>query len=266
VWSEVKLDIVRKYARAYSRIMPGQSWCRGHVYIDAFAGAGAHLSKRTGEFVRGSPLNALLVDPPFSEYHFIDLDAARAGELRKLTEGRRDVFVRHGDCNQVLVRDVFPRCRAENYRRALCLLDPYGLSLDWEVIRSAGQLGSVEVFYNFSIMDANRNVLRRDRAQVTPEQASRMDKAWGDRSWASIAYSQIPGLFDEIAEKTGNPVLAEAFRVRLRDVAGFAFVPEPMPMRNSKGAIVYYLYFASPNKTGATIVDEIFTKYRERRG
>ena len=45
-----------------------------HVYIDAFAGAGFHLSKTKGEMVRGSPLNALLVQPPFKEYHLIDLN------------------------------------------------------------------------------------------------------------------------------------------------------------------------------------------------
>jgi hypothetical protein len=35
-------------------------------------------------------------------------------------------------------------------------------------------------------------------------------------------------------------------------------------MRNSRGAVVYYLYFASPDKTGGKIVGEIFDKYRMR--
>jgi three-Cys-motif partner protein len=58
-----------------------------------------------------------------------------------------------------------------------------------------------------------------------------------------------------------NDVIAQAYRDRLRSVAGFAYVPEPIPMRNTKGAIVYYLFFASPNKTGAKIVGDIFKKY-----
>ncbi len=32
-------------------------------------------------------------------------------------------------------------------------------------------------------------------------------------------------------------------------------------MRNSTGAVVYYLYFASPNKNGKKIVVDIFRKY-----
>jgi hypothetical protein len=58
--------------------------------------------------------------------------------------------------------------------------------------------------------------------------------------------------------------MAEAFRVRLREVAGFAFVPQPIPMRNEKRAVIYYLYFASPNNTGAKIVSDIFDADRMR--
>src|SRR5256885_6028193 len=36
--------------------------------------------------------------------------------------------------------DVFPHVRFEDYFRALCLLDPYGLDLGWNVMRTAGQI------------------------------------------------------------------------------------------------------------------------------
>lgn len=63
-WSEVKLEIVRRYAEAYSRILAAQTNPRlCHVYIDGFSGPGVHVSKTSGEFVLGSPLNALLVQP-----------------------------------------------------------------------------------------------------------------------------------------------------------------------------------------------------------
>jgi hypothetical protein len=34
-------------------------------------------------------------------------------------------------------------------------------------------------------------------------------------------------------------------------------------MRNTAGATVYYLFFASPNKTGGKIVKQIFDKYKD---
>lgn len=46
--------------------------------------------------------------------------------------------------------------------------------------------------------------------------------------------------------------------------AGFKYVPEPMPMRNSKGAIVYYLFFASHKPVAEGIVKDIFDKFRTR--
>lgn len=265
-WSEVKLDIVRKYAAAYSRILNAQQTLRGHVYIDAFAGAGMHVSRATGEFVPGSPLNALNIEPRFSEYHFIDLDGDRAQSLRELTQGRAGVCIHEGDCNSVLLKDVLPRCKYSDYRRALCLLDPYGLNVEWPVLATAGQMGSVEIFYNFMIMDANMNVLHRNPDQVTPQQKARMDAVWGDGTWRYVAYSPSKGLFGVMEEKADNCAIAEAFRKRLQSVAGFKYVPEPMPMRNTHGAVVYYLYFASPNKTGGKIVSDIFSKYRERGG
>lgn len=263
-WSEIKLDIVREYASAYSIIMNKQTTIRRYLYIDGFAGAGVHISKQTGNFIPGSPLNALNVQPSFNEFHFIDLDGGRAHSLRDLAGDQTDVFVHEGDCNEILLESVFPRARYEDYRRALCLLDPYGLHLDWEVVKTAGQMRSIEIFLNFPVMDMNMNVLWHDRDKIRPEQAERMDAFWGDGTWQKNAYLKTPGLFGDMEKKAGNRVIAEAFQKRLSNVAGFKFVPDPMPMRNSRGGVVYYLFFASPNETGAKIVGDIFAKHKDR--
>lgn len=263
-WSEVKLEIIRRYATEYSKIITAQDYIRRHIYVDAFAGSGQHISRRTGEFVLGSPLNALLVEPPFPEIHLIDLDGDRSDQLRAVVGDRGDVFIHTGDANDILSQRVFPRCRYEEFHRALCLLDPYALSVDWSVIETAGKMRSVEIFYNFMIMDANMNVLWRNPDKVAEDQAARMDRVWGDRTWRQAAYRTEPGLFGDIEAKADNEAIAEAFRIRLRDVAGFQYVPRPMPMRNTRGAVVYYLFFASPNKTGAHIVEYIFNKFRTR--
>ena len=186
-WSEIKLEFVSKYAAAYSTILAKQQYIKWHLYIDAFAGAGVHISKQTGEFVPGSPMNALLVNPPFREFHFIDMNGGRAAELRKLAGERTDVHVHEGNCNEILEDSVFPRCRYEDYSRALCLLDPYGLHLNWSVMAAAGRMKSIEIFLNFPVMDMNMNVLWRDPDKVRSEQALRMDAFWGDDSWRKAA-------------------------------------------------------------------------------
>lgn len=84
-WTEIKLDIIKEYAKAYSTILSRQTKpAFEHIYIDAFAGAGMHLSRRTQEFVPGSPWNALNVRPFFKEYHLIDIDSEKVGRLRAL--------------------------------------------------------------------------------------------------------------------------------------------------------------------------------------
>jgi hypothetical protein len=70
------------------------------------------------------------------------------------------------------------------------------------------------------------------------------------------------GLFGYMEEKAGNDAVISAYRGRLQKVGGFKYVPEPIPMRNSKGATIYYLFFASQNQTGNKIAESVFKKYR----
>jgi len=190
---------------------------------------------------------------------------ANAGTLQHWAGGRKDVYLYPGDCNKILLDSVFPRVQFPDYRRGLCILDPYGLHLNWTVIFTAGEMKSIDMFLSFQVADMNRNVLWRDPEGVDPSDIARMDAFWGDNSWRDIAYQTTGNLFG-FPEKEPNEVVAEAFRQRLVDVAGFKRVPEPLPMRNSKGATVYYLFFASQKDVAEHIVLGIFSKYREHRG
>jgi three-Cys-motif partner protein len=61
----------------------------------------------------------------------------------------KHVHVYSGDANQILQTKVFPNIKYEDYRRALFILDPYGLHLHWTVIADAAKIGTVEIFLNF---------------------------------------------------------------------------------------------------------------------
>jgi len=263
VWSEIKLQIVKKFAHAYSTIFSARRQANfHHSYIDAFSGTGMHISKTRGELVAGSPLNALHVDPPFEEYYFIDLDGDKVETLRGLVGDRDDIHFFKGDCNQVLVEEVFPEIKYEEYRRALCLLDPYGLHLDWKVIKAAAETKTIDIFLNFPIMDMNRNALWRHPEFVGEYGIARMNAFWGDDSWRRTAYKTKKTLFGAVNEKLENEAVVEAFRERLKTAAGFASGAEPLPMKNSTNAVVYYLLFASNNKTASRIIRDVFDRYR----
>jgi three-Cys-motif partner protein len=123
---------------------------------------------------------------------------------------------------------------------------------------------SVEVFLNFPVADMNRNVFWRHPEGVDEADIKRMNEFWGDDSWKKVAYETVSTLFGPQEEKAGAEEVAKAFEHRLRQVAGFEYVANPIPMRNTKGVILYYLFFASQKPVAKKIVDAIFDKYRGR--
>lgn len=268
-WTEVKLSIVKEYLSAYTTIMSAQKDPSFYyVYVDGFSGPGVCISKASGEYVLGSPLNALNTKPPFSEYYFIDIDGGRADELRTYCKGLDNVHVREGDCNKVLLEEVFRSLRFKDYKRGLCLLDPYNIVINWELVERAGKMGSIELFMNFPTMDINRNSLRQDPTTITRSSAERMTGFWGDESWFQEFYKEkdppLP-IFDvERQREASNLQVVDAYRARLRDIAGFKYVSEGLPMRNRKNAVVYYLLFAGQKPAPGRIVTDIFDKYKDR--
>ncbi|MDO8715840.1 MAG: three-Cys-motif partner protein TcmP [Dehalococcoidales bacterium] len=258
-WSEIKHSIIKEYARAYSAIVSKTNL--HHVYIDAFAGPGDHISEHTKRLEAGLPKMALEIKPPFKEYYFIDLDEAKVEELNKLRKNRPNVHVFRGDCNKLLLAEVFPKVKWADYKRGLCILDPYGLDLSWEVIETAGKMQSMDMFLNFPIQDINRNVLRRDRDLVYPGSVDRMNNFWGDMSWEKEAFSSVGNMFG-YETKVDNDTFANAFKLRLETVAGFKHVLPPIPMKNSMNSTIYYLFFASQQGVASGIVGDIFKKYK----
>ena len=176
-WSELKLDIVGKYGAAYTNALRNAANLK-KFYIDGYCGAGVHVSKRTRTQVEGSPARALNVSPPFDGFYFIDMDAGRTAHLQSICKGRNDVIILTGDANVKLTTEVLPKIHFSKFNRALCLLDPYGLHLDWEVMLQAGQSQAIDMFLNFPVMDMNRNAIWKNPEAVPKDGIERMTRFW----------------------------------------------------------------------------------------
>jgi three-Cys-motif partner protein len=116
-----------------------------------------------------------------------------------------------------------------------------------------------------SVMDINRNAIWKSPDQVPQGRIERMNKFWGDSTWKNAAYTENPqgNLFtSRDLVKLNNDAIVAEFRNRLKKVAGFPIVPEPLPMRNKNNVVVYYLFFASQKHVAQKIIDDIFAKYR----
>lgn len=271
-WSELKLEIIERYASEYTKILTSQQ-AKGlrldFWYIDAFSSCGISVSKKTGEEIYGSALRSLNLEHPFRRYVFIDKEKDKIDYLQEKVSSYQDkgynIEFFNEDCNEILLAQIFPSIKWTEYKRALCLLDPYGLDLDWKVMEKAGKMRTIEIFLNFPVMDMNRNAIwRQGPEKISDSNLERMNRFWGDNSWKKAAYKRTETLFEEYPDiqKQENQVIVDTFKKRLKKNAGFNYIPDPIPMVNSKGATIYYLFFASQKPVAAKIVNEIFNKYR----
>ena len=95
------------------------------------------------------PARALKTSPPFDGLFFIDMDAQKTAHLRKLCAYRSDVHIETGDASTYLTQSLLPTIKYEDYKRALRLLDPYGLHLEWRAMEMAGKSRAIDMFLNF---------------------------------------------------------------------------------------------------------------------
>lgn len=261
-WSLLKLEIIEKYGSAYTNAFSNNRLKK--YYIDGFSGAGMHLTKGTKEQVEGSPVRALKIEPPFDWLYFIDMNKKKTAYLENLCDGRKNVTIHTGDTN-IYLRELLPTINYKNYNRALCILDPYGMHLDWEITQIAGQSEAIDMFLNFPVMDINMNAVWKNPENMPQDGIDRMNRFWGDSSWRNVAYAESKqgSLFGgPDIEKQDNQTIAAAFKERLKQVGGFEYVAEPLPMRNSNNAIVYYLFFAAKKPVALKIINDVLKKYR----
>lgn len=131
------------------------------------------------------------------------------------------------------------------------------------MILQAGQSRAVDLLLNFPVMDMNRNAIWRNPENVPKAGIERMNRYWGDESWRQAAYAEARqgSFFGPELIKQGNDEIVAAFRDRLKKVAGFGYVADPLAMRNGRNAIVYYLFLASPKAVAEKIIRDIFSKY-----
>ena len=263
-WSELKAEIVRRYASAWAQVMSRQAGL-AYYYIEGFSRPSWYLPELFEGFLPTSVLQATVVEPRFRHYFLVDLDGGPATELRDLVAGA-DVTLLEGDGNALLLEDVLPRVRAEDYRRALCVLDPPALGLDWRVLEAAGRLRTIDLFVTLPVVDEHGAPLWT-AARQNAQQAARMTRAWGDDSWREAVTAPARAKAGA-AGAVGGPgaahaAIAAAFARRLREVARFGNVLAPLPIPDRTGATtVGYLFFASRTDTANHVLEEIFARSR----
>lgn len=267
-WSQAKHAVIQQYVAVYTQILSTKKYFKFH-YIDGFCGAGETTSKDTGETLKGSPQYALETEFPFTSYYFIDSNKGKTEHLRQICDedySDRNIHIKTGNSNEI-IKEILSKFSYKRYDRVLCLLDPYGLHLAWDVIVQLGRLGKsegkgiVDIMINFPIMDINRNYGQIDPSAV-PKEDPRMDIFWGDDSWYPLLYKKT-GLFDA-EEKVDYKRLVIAYCERLKKEAGFVYVPKPAKLTNTKNAPLYYFCFATHNDIANNVMTHLSNAIENR--
>lgn len=152
--SAAKAAYARRYADIVGTAMGGKKWPLW--WVELFAGPGQLYVKETGEFVPGSPLEAMRIRRPFDGYVFADLSEPCAESLRRRVGTNPRAHVLCGDANGAELRDKIARLVPRN---ALVVLygDQEGLDLQWDTVKHfIDRYGMLDLLLNLPTAGAVR--------------------------------------------------------------------------------------------------------------
>lgn len=280
-WAKEKLDALARYLDFYTKVLKNQPWRT--IYLDAYAGGGRAVVRaeeradiggaglfgneppidaEAKELINGSPRVALGIANPFDRYVFADPNPDRAAELEALKsefDGSRSINAFQKTAAEGIAwMTAQPISRRTH--RGIAFLDPFGAKLDWVSIQKLADTGLFEVVVNFALSMAIQRMLPNS-GEVPERWAATLDSYFGNRAWFEEVYQRRDGGLFATSGFEKRPDyserLLELYRARLR--SAFGHVSTPRLIRNTRGAPLYYLLWAGPNKKGLEGADYILT-------
>lgn len=243
-WTEEKLNILTNYLPAFNRVLKGKLRT---IYIDAFAGNG-YCTIRTSDggtkTISGSASLSLQTTPSFDEYHFFEQRKDFAQQLRNLANQypNHNVKIYQRNANHALPQLLTGSWRG---RRAVLFLDPYGLDVDWAMVRKIAETRAIDVWFLVSISGVYRQAANQYGA-IDDKKAAALDRFLGTGEWRDTFY-QMPDLFSNQGQKRTADWKDIAHYIKHQLSSVFAGgVLDPVILRNGNVPL-YGLYFALAN-------------------
>jgi three-Cys-motif partner protein len=203
--TQEKLEAVANYLPAYTTAL-GRLFTL--YYVDAFAGTGECDISLGGKKIRvqGSASIALKCAPAFHRLFFVEKIASRVRALKKLAEGAqgRDISVVQGDANVEVPNYLATLSRSE---RAVVLLDPYGMTVDWTTLEKIAATKLADVWYLFPLSGLYRQAALDSRSIDQFKEAA-LSRIMGPHDWKKALYEPKPtgDLFGDDSDiRTADP-------------------------------------------------------------
>lgn len=275
-WTEMKLSALKSYLEAYQVIFKQNEQARHFktIYVDAFAGTGERkvssittsaepqlfLDDELPEvdaYRKGSARIALELKSPFDEYIFVDKNKEHADHLMATIQreypalqSRCQVWQEDGS---EIIRELCVH-RTWKHQRAVVFLDPYGMNVEWNLLRLIANTQAIDLWFLFPLgMGANR-LLKRGAAPPKTF-CDKLTRMFGTEDWQTAFYRESPqtemfGGEPGLIKEASFGQISEFFIERLKTIfAGVA--PTTKVLLNSKNNPMYLLCFAAGNPKGA---------------
>ena len=236
-WSADKHHFLRRYMDAFTQAMKAKAWDSLH-YIDLFAGAGIERVEDKG-LDWGSPLIAAQLPVRFHQLHLVDSSPRKLEALtRRLQRFQQPTNPQLilGDANKC-VGDVISQ--VPSGALSLAFLDPYGLHLHYETLKTLAQRRVDFVIFFPDHIDA----LRNHEFYYKKNPNSKLTQVLGTDEWEPALAAATPGKAAEIL----NNLYVAQIRVLGYDHFDYERIERP------DGHPLYRLISCSRDKVGGKI-------------
>ena len=286
-WTEEKLDTFTKYVNAYLTIMnkyrDQYDWKL--IYFDGFAGSGSRSETnnqsdlllelfsedmlRTDELnlYQGAAERVLSIDQRGFDYnYFIDKDSTSSNLLQQKLQSYettdRKLEFRCSDANKQL--QIMAQALKNNSKlRALVLLDPFGMQVNWESIASLANTHTDLWILIPTGVIVNRLLDRKGKLAHIETLCSFFGLSENEIQNYFYEKQTEQTLFGEEEKiiKVSQPIkkIAELYIKQLKTI--FTQVTDkPLIMYNTRNTPIYHFAFASYNETANKIASQIISK------
>jgi len=285
-WTEDKLSAFTKYVNAYLTIMDTNKSKYGWktLYFDGFAGSGDLKKKGNATTEAVSPLllelgigeaetkvykgaaeRILSLQKKFDYYYFIDLNGESLKRLEdKLSSFHMDnrLVFREGCANEN-IKKLANALKKDKKLKALVLLDPFGMQINWESIELLRNTASDVWILIPSGVIINRLLEKNGELKHINKLCSFFGMTEEEIRQAFYSENVTQTLFGEETktQKVQKPIrkITDLYIKRLQTV-WTNVTPEPLIMKNKMNVEIFHFAFASNNKVGLNIAKEIIGK------
>jgi three-Cys-motif partner protein len=274
-WTEEKLEALKQYLTQYRLIFTKSAAAKYFktIYVDAFAGTGERKAPEANvedqqlfgsddlpeveAYLKGSARIALELESPFDEYVFVDKKREHVEQLQAMIkrdfanlESRCDIQQKDGP---QAIREL---CKNRNWKkeRAVIFLDPYGMNIEWDLLKLIADTQAVDLWLLFPLGTGANRLLTRD---VPPPKAfaDKLTRIFGTDDWKTEFYkeSRQADFFNDdsrLVKSATFEQIGQYLISRLRTIfVGVA--PTTKALYNSRNNPMYLLCFAAGNPKGA---------------